>query len=338
VEVLTEADLALVDAVQISPRASWAVIGRALDVSPVTAARHWKSLTASGAAWTTATMGPDWAQGAFVELSCPPRGVEETVRLLCEMPEVLTVGRTTGDFDLYVITVSPTVAALRSFLFERLAVLDVRHARSHVYTQIFGGPMWRLRVLNRTTADEVRQEPPSPLRPTPVEPEDRRLFLALGADARRSYADLADEFATTPQAVRRQLDRMRRRGQIAFRADMARPLAGYPLAALLWLKVPDALVEGVGRDLVRWAEIRFCAPVVSESNLVLVVNLRSPEHLTVFTTKLAATHPGVTVTEKRLVLRLEKVHGHVLDEEGRSRRVVPVDPWFAEPSAAGGQR
>ncbi|MER6442334.1 Lrp/AsnC family transcriptional regulator [Streptomyces sp. NPDC001185] len=327
-DVLTEADLELVDAVQINPRASWAAIGRALDVSPVTAARHWQTLTTSGAVWTCATMGPDWARGAFVELSCVPGSTNETVRRLCDMPQVLTVGRTTGDFDLYVITVSPTAAALRSFLFETVAELGVRRARSHVYTQIYGGPRWRLRVLNRTIAEQVRQDPPRPLRPSPVEPEERRLFLALGADARRPYTDLAEELQTTPQMVRRQLERMQRRDQIAFRADMARPLAGFPLAALLWLEVPDADLEAIGRDLGRRAEVRFCAPVVSEMNLVLVVNLRSPEDVSDFARKLIAAYPGVTIADRRLVLHLEKVHGHLLDAEGRSRHVVPVDPWL----------
>ncbi|MFE4829169.1 Lrp/AsnC family transcriptional regulator [Streptomyces sp. NPDC056672] len=329
-DVLTETDLELVDAVQINPRASWAAIGSALGLSPVTAARHWKSLTASGAAWTCATMGSDWARGAFVELACPHGGTDEIVRLLCEMPEVLTVGRTTGDFDLYVISVSPTVQALRTFLFETIAKLEVRRVRSHVYSQIFGGPAWRLRVLNRTTAARVREESPRQLPHTAVDPQDRRLFLALGADARRPYPELAEELGSTPQAVRRRMDRMRRRDQIAFRADMARPLAGFPLAALLWLKVPDADVESVGRDLGRWAEVRFCAPVVSAANLVLIVNLRSPEHLDSFVGKLFSTHGGVEIADRRLVLRLEKVHGHLLDSEGRSRRVVPVDPWAGQ--------
>ncbi|WP_371097040.1 AsnC family transcriptional regulator [Streptomyces sanglieri] len=43
------------------------------------------------------------------------------------------------------------------------------------------------------------------------------MFLALGRDGRRAYADLADELGTTPKVVHRRLDRLRRNGDIAFR-------------------------------------------------------------------------------------------------------------------------
>lgn len=41
VRLLSEEDLALVHALQLQPRASWSVLGRALDVDPVTVARRW---------------------------------------------------------------------------------------------------------------------------------------------------------------------------------------------------------------------------------------------------------------------------------------------------------
>jgi len=41
---LSEADLALVNALQVQPRASWSLIGKALGVGPVTVARHWERL------------------------------------------------------------------------------------------------------------------------------------------------------------------------------------------------------------------------------------------------------------------------------------------------------
>jgi DNA-binding Lrp family transcriptional regulator len=327
---LSETDLALVDAVQVNPRATWATIGGTLNVSAVTAARRWKALCASGAAWTGSTMGPELARGAFLELSCRPGGAAAVIEQLCERPDVLTVGRMLGEYDMYAITVAPTVESLKRSLFEDLSALGVHRMNAHVYPTIFGGQTWRLRILNRAMTERVREEAMRPLRSTPIDASDRRLFLALAHDGRRSYADLADEFGTTSQAVRRQVERMRRQGVLEFRADMARPLAGWPLAALLWLKVPDSLLEPVGRDLGAWAETRFCAPVVNDANLALILNLRSPEHLNVLVNRLTTAHPEIMVTERRLVLHLSKVHGHILDGEGRSRRIVPVDPWAQE--------
>lgn len=123
---------------------------------------------------------------------------------------------------------------------------------------------------------------------------------------------------------------MRRRGHLAFRTDVARPVAGWPIVALLRLLVPDEHLHTIGRAVGTLPETRFCAPLIAEANLVLIVNLRAPEFLQYFLTELTARHPLVTVAERSIVLQLVKVHGRLLDESGRTVRVVPVDPWSTE--------
>jgi DNA-binding Lrp family transcriptional regulator len=329
-DVIREADLELVDAVQVNPRASWSAIGAALGISPLTAARRWHTLCDQGIAWSGSTMGPALFRGAFVELSCRPSATEDVLARLHAMPDVLTVGRTAGDFDLYAITVAPTPAALRSLLWDRIDRLDVVRKRAQVYTRVHGGPDWRLTVLNRSQTDQIREVVPRAPRQSPTTPADRALFLALAADARRTHADLAAELDSTPHAVRRQLDRLRRHGRIAFRADVARPPAGWPYAALLHLNVPDEQLHTVGRELGARPETRFCAAVAGPATMVLVVNVRAPEHLTDIVVQITAGHPGVTVADRSMILQLTKVNGRLLDVDGRSTGIVPVDPWFAD--------
>ncbi|MVU77977.1 hypothetical protein GPX89_12055 [Nocardia sp. ET3-3] len=38
-------------------------------------------------------------------------------------------------------------------------------------------------------------------------------------------------------------------------------------------------------------------------------------------------HPDLTVTERAITLRHEKLLGHILDRHGRSRATVPPDIW-----------
>jgi hypothetical protein len=45
---IAELDLALINALQIHSRASWALIGQVLDISAVTAARRWDRLASGG--------------------------------------------------------------------------------------------------------------------------------------------------------------------------------------------------------------------------------------------------------------------------------------------------
>ncbi len=328
---LTERDLELVDAVQVNPRAGWSAIAGPLGFSAVTAARRWAALAAGGAVWTGAVMGPLLFRGAVVEFACRPGAIAPLIDALNAMPDVLTVGRTVGEFDVYALTAAPTTPALIDSLSGRFAGLPADRLRARPYTRVHGGPQWRLNVLNPTQSAQVR----APGRPAGeiagLTAADRALFFALAHDARRSYADLADDLSVPPQVIRRRLDLLRRSGWVSLRADLARPLAGWPLAALVWLSVPHAARPQLAHDLGARAAVRFCASTVSPANLVAIVNLRAPEELDDVLIALAADLPSVVVCEYRLILRLHKVNGHILDTEGRSVRVVPVDPWIDDP-------
>lgn len=327
---LSETDLALVDAVQVNPRASWSVIGATLGISGVTAGRRWRTLAARGLVWTGSVMGPRLFRGGVLEVSCRPGTAEAVLSVLVEMPGVFTVARTTGDHDLYALTVAPSVAALARSLLDTAGRLDAARVSTHVYTRIYGGPHWRLGVLNRDQTAQVSDDALRPLRRVEVDAIDRRLFRSLGHDARRPFSELAAELDVAPQVVRRRMARLRRGGYLALRADLARPLAGWPVSALLWLTVPIAELDAVGRSLGGWAETRFAAATTSIANLLLIVNLRDPEDVHTVRLRLAREHPGADVLDQRLVLRMAKINGHVLDEAGRSVRVVPVDPWVGE--------
>ena len=70
---LDEVDLALVNALQLQPRAPWALVGDVLGINPVTAARRWARLESEGLAWISAypPITPHQAN-AFVEIACEP--------------------------------------------------------------------------------------------------------------------------------------------------------------------------------------------------------------------------------------------------------------------------
>jgi DNA-binding Lrp family transcriptional regulator len=262
-------------------------------------------------------------------VACKPGTAVDVAAAFAPLPHVATLGITVGAYDLLALVVAPTVDAISAVLLDGLPITrDVTQVRSHVYTGMFGGGRWRHGVLNRAQCEQVRSElgpPPKELRP--LSADDRALYLALGTDGRRSYTDVARDLGTSPQVVKRRLDRLQRRGEIAFRCDVARPLAGWHAMAMLWLTVPDAEIGGIGRAIGKWRETRFCAPVVGRTNLCLIVSLRSVEDLDEIVLRLAAEHPQVAIAERRLVLRQVKVQGRLVDEYGRATEVIPVDPW-----------
>ena len=69
---LSEEDLALINALQIAPRLSWADAAEVLGVHATTLAARWERLRAAGASWVTAHLMGDPQQMclAFVDVEC----------------------------------------------------------------------------------------------------------------------------------------------------------------------------------------------------------------------------------------------------------------------------
>lgn len=329
-KLLDETDLALVDALQVNPRASWTSLAAVLDLAPISLARRWQQLTDTGSAWVTVALSNSEMRGALLELTCRPGTAEQVALKLATLPNVSTIGVTTGEFQVFALVLAPSLPGIADLLLRTLPIpAEVTTVRSHVYSGLFGGVVWRLGVVNRAQIESVREPvgpPPGQIRP--FGPSDRALFLALGYDGRRPYTELAKELGTSPQAVKRRLDRLRRHGDITFRCDVARPLTGWQSMALLWLTVPDQMVSTVGQRLGAWPETRHCSAIPGPANLSLIVSLRSLDHLGELLVRIARAHPEVSVVDRRIVLRQIKVHGRIVDDLGRSVQVLPVDPWY----------
>lgn len=326
---LQDIDLRLVDALQVNPRASWASLATTLGTSAMSVSRRWRALSDSGLAWTGSTMGPALFRGVFLEITCSPARAESVASALIAMPEVLTVGSLTGLSTLYAIVVAPSPTSLTRFVERRLTWLVDARLRLDPFPRVFGGPTWRLQVLEPEATSKIR-DPPLRRLPPDDGADDRSLFLALAGDARRSLTDLAAELGTTTEGVRRRMERMRAQRLLSLRADVSRPAAGWPLAAVLRLAVPPEEVLAVGRDIAGWPETRFCAPVVAAETMIVIVNLRDVEALSPIGERISARHPAVAVTSRAIIPRLRKVNGRVFGHDGRSAAVIPVDPWFNE--------
>ncbi|MCX4869725.1 MULTISPECIES: Lrp/AsnC family transcriptional regulator, partial [unclassified Streptomyces] len=178
---LDEIDLALVDALQISPRASWTKLGEVLGLSPITLARRWRRLMDDGAAWVSIGMSDARSRGAIVEFTCAP-GTEMSVAMeLTRQPYITTVGITSGDYHVFANIATPTLAGTTNVLLNGLPLSPhVIRTRSHVFGSLFGGMVWRLGVMNSSQTERIREAigpPPREIRP--FGPLDRALFLAL---------------------------------------------------------------------------------------------------------------------------------------------------------------
>jgi DNA-binding Lrp family transcriptional regulator len=332
--VLDEVDLMVIDALQLNPRASWAQLGEVLDVAPITVARRWQRLADSGRAWVNVGIGtepPSPVVLAVIELSCRPGTAADIGRSLAQLPQVLTVEQTTGEFDTILVVATPSLTTLSEFLFDRLSQHSgINHMRSHVCTRLFGGTTWRLGVLNATQtqsmlAGQRRSGLAREHRAFGV--EDRDLLRALGADGRAGVTELSVALGTSTQTVARRLTALRSSGQLVFRCDLARPLAGWHGLVLLRIEVPDEDLDHAGRVLGAWRENRLCVAVASTPNLFAMFGLRATGDVTSLTGRLRKELPQARLVERCLILRQIKVYGKLLDDDGCATATVPVDPW-----------
>jgi DNA-binding Lrp family transcriptional regulator len=289
--MLSEGDRAVISALQVAPRASWADVGEALGISGVTAARRWKRLSDTGTAWVTASPGMT-RRGeqciAYVEIDCAPARRIEVAHQLAQHELVLTVEITTGSADILLTVGARDLAMLSHYLLDRLGSMpEVTRTRARIATQIYTeGSSWRLtllgdealRVLRRAEA-ELHLKAAALTPSHPIAPDLRKVARLLSVNGRASYADLAAATGMSQTSVRRHVTWLVRSGMLLPRTDLSTELSGSPVQLYLWSAAPvDGLPE-VAKVLARMRQVRLVATTSSAPSMVICAWLRTVEEV-----------------------------------------------------------
>ncbi|QLY30535.1 Lrp/AsnC family transcriptional regulator [Nocardia huaxiensis] len=335
VTLLSEDELALIHALQLRPRASWSELGSVLGVDPVTAARRWQRLSGRHEAWVGISPGPrlfDRVCAAYIDIDCAAGEAGAVARALSAHPHMLTIERAAGAHRLLATVATRDLAAMSRYTLDVLPVLPHVtgvHARliTHMFTE---GGDWRIDAL---APDQRTQLTPAPAKSAPardrsqITDTDRVLLALLARDGRATHAALATVLGISAATVKRRMDELVRLGLLRFRCDFARPLGGWPVAVTFWATAPAGAVQRIGQALVALPETRNCAAVSGTHNLALQASLHSVADVLRFETQLAASHPELSIAERVVSLRHDKLLGRVLDPQGRSISVVVPDIW-----------
>lgn len=328
-------DLAIINCLQIDPRASWRRVAGALELDPVTVARRWQRLSAAGVAWVTgrpAVQPTPESCWAVVEVDCATTHSLAIGQQLAEWPCVLNIEQITGDRSLTLLVMVPDLAALSRLLLESLAALPgLRATRAHLVTHVITqGDHWRLGVLDAEQQERLAQDATVPLRTTasgrPLDATERRLILSLGGDGRLSIVDLAQATGLSVSTARRRLNDLVTRGQLQLRCDAALALSSWPILVRIWGRVDADDQETLGTLARRIPGVRACMRISGgEPNLLLSLAAHSLYEVPSVEARLAREAPRLRVLEQTVVLRSMKRMGRVLDATGRSVRTVPID-------------
>ncbi|MFZ3572373.1 Lrp/AsnC family transcriptional regulator [Streptomyces sp. BH097] len=342
---VSEADLTLIHALQLAPRASWAQLAEGIGHSAGTLARHWARLTEAGIAWSGVL--PDAVRGggttlcsAWIQVRCTAGGIAATAAELARDPGTLCVVRLAGAADLLVFHTCYDTAALDRHLGERVHALPgVRATRADLVTRMHGpvsplhlhqlGPDLRRKVASLAPRLSSGGTPQDGM----PDATDRALLHAMAGDARLGTTALAKACGLSEATARRRLDRLESRSDLHYVVKLAPRFTPRPLLGFLYLDVPPEQAAQTAAAVLRQRGTRNVSSVTGPHNLLVCAWLRSPAQLAEYTERLSRTVPSVRVAGTTLALRIQKLGAQILGPDGTRERLVPPDLWGTDPLA-----
>ena len=336
---LSEFDLALLNAMQINPRATYGFLAEALNSSAKIVARHWERLVQAGVAWVTAYANTGDSCAAWVEISCEPSKARELAARLAQDPHAVTIVHVTGHMDLVCVVLASDFGQLSRYLRGLEDLPGVRHTVSHPFAGSYymEATSWRLSSLDSDQKSAVEaKDKHRPAERSLNETERtmridvRPIALALAENGRLSLQALSDELGITFAAARWRLNRLLESKRLKIRCEIASAYRGQPITALVWARGPsdEALLDPLLEHISGYPGLRTCAVTASRhSNLVLSVSLQTLEGVRKMQSDLTAAHPDLRILGVSLVLEPVKLAGHLQDPSGRRIGTVPMDIW-----------
>jgi DNA-binding Lrp family transcriptional regulator len=348
-----ELDLALINALQIAPRASWRDVGEALGIDPVTAARRWSRLSGAGLAWVTCVAGPQ-AHGefcmAYIEVACAPGRVPSVAAALAGHAEVRYLHQLAAQYELLVVIAVATPGDVAEYLARRLGPTDgVSAYRSQLRTTGYREPSgWRLHHLTPAQRAMLEAAARPAARPdrrhVHTDGTDRRLFALLHEDGRVPVSKAAAVAAISEPAARRRIGRLLANQLIRPRCELAQSISGTPVTVVCWLRVPSAALDAAARRLATLREVRMCCAVAGPRNLLLMLWLGSVDDVPRVEAEISARIPAAEVVDRAICLHTKRQMSRLLDTAGRSVGSVEgasvgwPTGWAVSDEAAGSTR
>lgn len=336
---IDELDLNIVNALQISPRASWTQIGGVVGVDPATAARRWRRLEEAGAAWITCNPPYESSTAiAHIEIDCSHGRTAEVARRLAEDRSAVSVTINGGGRDLQLMVWTRSRNDLARYVIDRLAAVDgIRVVRTYPIVRTYReATSWRIGTLDAEQVRRLRPPRPATFGPIPRQLSDSEwaVFNALNENPRIEVTELAERVGVSPSTARRRLDDLLG-NQSILRTEIARELSGTPVYATFFGVCAAERMDATAEALMRLPEIRGISTHTGRHNFFITAWLRSLEHIQAFETELARTTPHLHIVDRTTALRTIKLLGRLVDEDGWSIGRVPTDirsPSTLEPS------
>jgi len=340
---ITDEDLALIHALQISPRVTWTDAARILGAHPTGLAARWERLRRSGTSWVTANLigtGMDTTL-TFLDIECALHRRADVIEAVCAIPEVVSVEEPARNRDLLLTVVTSSLAELSQSVVPQLAAIEgLTRYQASVCTRLHsGGESWRLNILSRNQQAAFQALAPPTVGASTTLPDSYwTMVQALTRDGRASAADVARQTGVHSTTASRRLNRLLDSNVLSFRCELAQSHSAYPISCRWFATVPPEHHDEAAEALRAFQNLRLCASISGPANFTFVMWLRSVAD--VMETELAIKErvPTMQLVESALTLNFVKRVGWMLNRDGTAtgdavvaRMMTPLSR-----SAAGG--
>jgi DNA-binding Lrp family transcriptional regulator len=318
---LSEKDLALVNALQIAPRAPWKDLAPILDSTPTALAARWNRLRESGSAWITAypSMRLRETLMSYVELDCEPGTKPEILARLSRDPRVITIEESARGRDLLLTVIGTQLQDVTEFALDDLPALPgVLRPRTHFVTKLHTeGAQWRLDALDAAQRNECESlaHTGSDGRGGSV-PDSGPLIDRLVRDGRETAADIARATGRNPATTRRQIARLLGSGQVSVRCEIAQGRSRWPVTCTYLTRVPPYDLDRTVKALKTLPELRVCVSTTGTTNMLFSLWAGSIRDLYVIEQRFGKHLPWLDVVDSAVTLRNPKRMSWLLNADG----------------------
>ncbi|MFD1931545.1 MULTISPECIES: Lrp/AsnC family transcriptional regulator [Nonomuraea] len=306
-------DRRLVAALQVSPRASWGEIGRAVGEHERTVARRLQRLISDGAVQVTAIyddLRSGHGRPVHLHVQVRPGTAAAVADALAVRADTRSVYSVTGAADIGAELVAPTRAALHEILNVEVHGIDgVAGTQTQVVLHTF-------RTVAEWHAPYLTDEEVGLLRPaaTPVElpdhdglsPLESEVAELLVADGRIGFTAIADQLGISVPTARRRVASLLERRLLMLRAEVEPSLLGLDVEAQLWLRVRPHGLDQVGERLTKDPGVRYCAATSGTYTMLVQVAVAHEADLYRFLTEVVGPLDDVTDVNVTLITRAYK--------------------------------
>jgi DNA-binding Lrp family transcriptional regulator len=327
-DLLTEEDLELINALQIAPRVTWQDAGAILGVRPATLAARWERIEADGLAWITAYGVGDSTEMtlAFVDVDCTPGEVMAVADALNGIPEVQTVELPASHHDAMLTVFTRSLYDYANVVAPRILAIP---GVERIHTALGGrlhqaGHSWRIPALDARRSAAFAELAVHPRHPGALTPACRDLMPLLAQDGRATAAQMAKDLGRHPSTVQRQLARLLGSGLIAFRCDVAQLAVGFPVICTWYAKVPSGQHAAAAAGIRSLRSVRLAASITGRANFIVTMWLRSVADVVSAELAMAEKVPGIEFMESIIVLRVTKRMGVLIGPDGRAQGRVAL--------------